>query len=787
MNIFEKSYFSYKHHLMNIKVIFALLFIDSFVFAQDYSEQWKGHFSYLNISGIATSGNDVLASAENTIFKHNTQSLANTNTTTINGLTGETISYYYYSEAENTSVIGYENGLIEIVTSDIVLTVVDIFNKPNIAPNIKRINHIYEHEGLVYLSCDFGISTYNLDNLEFDDSYFIGNNGEQISVRQITIKDGYIYAATSEGIKRAELNDANIIDYSLWQVLPAPTNDWHNIVTFNNTIYAINSNNTIYEYDGVNFNNLTTYAPVLDHRVSDNFMIVTTATNCYTYTNGFINNLSIPYQDTYESHFTVATISNNNIHIGTQNNGILSFSLSDGTNTTQIKPNGLLENNVFTINAGNNEAWAVYGNYSLYYNPFPAKSQGISHLINNNWENSVPFTGFISSDPDIAVRNIIDVAINPFDRNQIFLNSCYDGLLELNNNVATTLYGLDNIPLDTWGPYPTTPSHLRIGKSTFDSNGKLWFTNFKVSSPLKSYDPQNNTWESFDFLSVIADVSGENGFEEIVIDQNNTKWVGSTKNGLIGMKESTNGIQLKKITSQTGNLPNNEIRGLAIDNDNNLWIGTRLGLRVLYNTSGFFNSTNPQAEAVIILDDGIPKELMFGQFITDIEVDGANNKWIATFDAGVFYLSANGQETIHHFTKNNSPLPSNGVTDMAIDHTSGEVYFATEKGMVSFNSNATESATNLENVYAFPNPVRPEHMKDSNFKLKIRGLVDGSNLKITDISGNLVYETTVEGGTAFDWDMTAFGTHKVASGVYIIMVTTKDNEETTVEKVMVVK
>ena len=787
MNIFEESYFSYKYHLMNIKVIFALLFINSFVFAQDYSEQWKGHFSYLNISGIATSGNDVLASAENTIFKHNTQSLANTNTTTINGLTGETISYYYYSEAENTSVIGYENGLIEIVTPDIVLTVVDIFNKPNIAPNIKRINHIYEHEGLVYLSCDFGISTYNLDNLEFDDSYFIGNNGEQISVRQITIKDGYIYAATSEGIKRAELNDANIIDYSLWQVLPAPTNDWHNIVTFNNTIYAINSNNTIYEYDGVNFNNLTTYAPVLDHRVSDNFMIVTTATNCYTYTNGFINNLSIPYQDTYESHFTVATISNNNIHIGTQNNGILSFSLSDGTNTTQIKPNGLLENNVFTINAGNNEAWAVYGNYSLYYNPFPAKSQGISHLINNNWENSVPFTGFISSDPDIAVRNIIDVAINPFDRNQIFLNSCYDGLLELNNNVATTLYGLDNIPLDTWGPYPTTPSHLRIGKSTFDSNGKLWFTNFKVSSPLKSYDPQNNTWESFDFLSVIADVSGENGFEEIVIDQNNTKWVGSTKNGLIGMKESTNGIQLKKITSQTGNLPNNEIRGLAIDNDNNLWIGTRLGLRVLYNTSGFFNSTNPQAEAVIILDDGIPKELMFGQFITDIEVDGANNKWIATFDAGVFYLSANGQETIHHFTKNNSPLPSNGVTDMAIDHTSGEVYFATEKGMVSFNSNATESATNLENVYAFPNPVRPEHMKDSNFKLKIRGLVDGSNLKITDISGNLVYETTVEGGTAFDWDMTAFGTHKVASGVYIIMVTTKDNEETTVEKVMVVK
>ncbi len=781
MNIFEESYFSYKYHLMNIKVILALLFINSFAFAQDYSEQWKGHFSYLNISGIATSGNDVLASAENTIFKHNTQSLANTNTTTINGLTGETISYYYYSEIENTSVIGYENGLIEIVTPDIVLTVVDIFNKPNIAPNIKRINHIYEHEGLVYLSCDFGITTYNLENLEFDDSYFIGNNGEQISVKQTTIKDGYIYAATSEGIKRAELNDANIIDYSLWQVLPAPTNDWQNIVTFNNTIYAINSNNTIYEYDGVNFNNLTTYAAVLDHRISDDKMLITTATNCYIYENGFTNILTIPFQeDIYKSEFSVASTANNNVFIGTQNNGIFKFNLADGTNTTQIKPNGLLENNVFTINAGNNEAWAVYGKYSLYFNPFNPKSQGISHLNNDIWNNT-PFSNLLSA------RNIVDVAINPFNNNQLFLSSCFDGVLELNDGVATTLYSINDLPLETWGPYPATPSHLRIGKSTFDSNGKLWFTNFKVSSPLKSYDPQNNTWESFDFLSVIADVNGENGFEEIVIDQNNTKWVGSTKNGVIGMKESSNGIQLKKLTSQTGNLTDNEIRGLAIDNDNNLWIGNRLGLRVLYNTSEFFSSANPQAEAVIILDDGIPKELMFGQFITDIEVDGANNKWIATFDSGVFYLSANGQETIHHFTKNNSPLPSNGVTDMAIDHSSGEVYFATEKGMVSFNSNATESATNLENVYAFPNPVRPEHMKDSNFKLKIRGLVDGSNLKITDISGNLVYETTVEGGTAFDWDMTAFGTHKVASGVYIIMVTTKDNEETTVEKVMVIK
>ncbi len=764
---------------MNIRIFITFFLLNSVIFAQDYSGQWEGHFSYLNIKGIAQGNNTIYAASENAIFEHNISTQENTHTTTINGLTGELISYYFYSTTYETSVIGYQNGLVEIVTPDDVITIVDIYNKPNIAPNVKRINHVYEYNGVVFLSSDFGISTYNLENLEFDDSYFIGNAGEQIPVRQTTVKDGYIYAATTQGIKRALLTNTNIIDYSLWEVLPSPTTDWKKIVKFNSFIYAIDTNNTLYEYNGASFSNLTSFSNVLDHRVSENTMLITTANTCYAY-NTSLNATTIPFLTEYGSTFTVATLVENLLYIGTQNDGIYSFNLSDGTQTNQIKPNGLIENNVFSINAGNNEAWAVYGNYSLYFDPSPLKSQGFSHLKNNDWDNT-PFSEVLGA------RNLVDVSVNPFNNNQVFINSFFDGVLELNDNIPTTLHGISNVPINILGPYTTTPSHIRIGKSIFDKNGKLWFTNSKVSSPLKSYNPQDNTWESFDFLSVITNPAAENGFEEIVIDQNNTKWVGSIKNGLIAMNNNSGAVQLKKLTFESGNLPSNEIRGLAIDHDENIWIGTIQGLRVLYNTAGFFNTANPQAESIIILDDGIPKELMFGQFITDIEVDGANNKWIATFDSGVFYLSSNGQETIYHFTKDNSPLPSNGITDMAIDHSTGKVFFATEKGMVSFNANATESAKNLDNVYAFPNPVKPEHMRNPSFRLKIRGLVDGSNLKITDISGNLVYETTVQGGTSFDWDMTSFGKHKVASGVYVIMVTTKDNEESTVEKVMVIR
>jgi len=758
---------------MNFKLLCLSLFLSPLIFAQDYSGQWKGHYSYLNITGIAHDQNNILASAENAIFKHDTTTQESSNTSTIHGLTGETISYYYYSDIYATSVIGYDNGLVEVVTPDKVITVVDILNKPSIPPNIKRINHIYEFNGLVYLSCDFGISTYSLDNLEFEESYFIGNAGGQISIKQTTVKDQYIYAATIEGIKRAQHADSNIIDFSLWETLTTPSTNWKSITTFNDRIYAIdNVNSLYYNYNGTSFDNqINLTNNVLDHRVANGKMLITSESTTNIYDAPLTNILTINNQPEYESNFTVSTLVNNNVFIGTDNNGIFSFNLSDGILNQQIKPDGPTENNIFTITAANNELWAVYGKYTVSGGPSPITKKGFSHLKNNTWKNT-PY------DSVLGAGNLINVSINPFNPNQVFMTSFWHGFIEVNNDIPTTLYNETNT-----NNFVLWNNWILSGKSTFDSDGKLWFTTVRVDDALKVYDPQNNTLNSFSLSNVIANpASGENSFGDIEIDQNNTKWIATRRNGVIGFSEN-NGVPIvKKITDQNGNLPVEIIKALAIDNDNNLWIGTRDGLRVLYNTSGFFSTSNPQAESIIILEEGIPKELMFGQTITDIKVDGANNKWISTLDAGVFLFSPDGQNTIYHFTKDNSPLPSNGITDMSIDHTTGKIYFATEKGMVAFNANATTSADNLENVIIQPNPVRPNYSGN----IIIKGLVDGANIKITDISGNLVDENTVKGGT-YEWNQTVFGKHKVASGVYIVMITTKDGEESIIEKVMIVR
>ena len=149
---------------------------------------------------------------------------------------------------------------------------------------------------------------------------------------------------------------------------------------------------------------------------------------------------------------------------------------------------------------------------------------------------------------------------------------------------------------------------------------------------------------------------------------------------------------------------------------------------------------------------------------------------------GVFYLSSNGQETLLRFTKDNSPLPSNNVQDIAIDPFSGLVYFATVNGLVAYKGSSTAPRENLEEVYAYPNPVRPGFSGN----VTIDGLTARANVKITDLEGNLVHEETSQGGSIL-WDTSAFGRYKVASGVYLVLITTEDALETKVHKIMIIR
>ena len=763
-------------------------------FGQDFSNLWEGHFSYNTINDVVKGNNKIYAASENAIFSIDLDSNVLDEITTVHGLSGETISTIYYSETYELLVVGYENGLIEIVfdNDDNILTVVDILDKNTIQANDKEIKHINAVDQFIYLSTGFGISVFNLERLEFGDTYFIGDLGTQIEVNQTTVFEDYIYAACRDGggLKKAPLSSPNLIDYRNWEQVSA--GEFLAVQANADKLYAIQTNRRIYE---VNNNVLTslflfTNTPV-DLRSVENQLLVTTQNDVYVYNTSF-NLVSRASTTDLSTKFTVATIDGDDIYIGSQDFGVLKTAVLSPTIFEEVHPDGPLLNSVFSIEADARGVWVTYGEYSLFYEPI-LRARGVSRLNDDVWINT-PYADVFGA------RDLNTIVVNPSNRNQAFVSSFFHGLLEFNDDVPTVLYNQNNSGLESLSLSPTsTYVSIRVSGIAFDSNGLLWSITSLVNRAIKSFNPTNNQWNSYSFESIIDNPVYDNlGFGDLIIDNNNTKWVSSFSKGVIGFNENNGSPLLKSIGEIDGNLPTKTVRALAIDNRNQLWIGTDIGLRVLYNTSNFFTDDDVAADEIIILENGIAKELLADQFISDIKVDGANNKWISTIGAGVFYLSSDGQETIYHFTTDNSPLPSNNVNGISIDDTNSLIYFGTSNGLVSFKSGGSKSTEDLETVYAYPNPVRP-NFDIVEKKVTIKNISENVNIKITDIEGNLVaeaqsrinlrynnYNLEIDGGTVF-WNGKNMANNVVSSGVYLIMISDLDTFETKVLKLMVVR
>lgn len=753
-------------------VLFLLLF--QFSFAQN-KLSWQSYFSFNEIKDISEAPTTVFAASENALFSKNTTTNTIKRTTTVDGLSGQTISALYHSEGFKKTIIGYENGLMIVINEkDVsILKVVDIINK-QLPANLKKINHFMEHNGLVYVSCDFGIVQFNLTTSQFGDTYFIGDNGAEINIRQTAYFDGFIYAATSNGIRKANSTNANLIDYNQWTLVNS--GDWSSVETLDTTLIAVNSGGYIHRYNSNTFVGfLQLPQPATDMRAVNHKLFVTTPNTVFVYNNQMVLNRQIANTQVLNNtlSFTCATAIGELLYIGTKEKGLFASTLSNVSAFENNTPPGPTKNNIFSLDVAPNVLWTVYGDYTSSYNPYPLDSYGISKYDTSGWLN-LPYEDVLGA------KSMTRIIVNPNNDKQVYASSFFSGLLKIEQDVPTFLYNEKNSGLESITTEGPNYIDVRINGTAFDKSGNLWITNSRIKNGLKVLKT-NGQWQSYS-TATILDNAELASYANIVIDKNNTKWISTNREGVIGFNESTN--TFKKITfgADVGNLPTADVRSVAVDTKGQLWIGTIKGLRVLSNVGSFQTESQLKANPIIIMDDNLAQELLYEQFINVIVVDGANNKWIGTGDSGVFMVSPNGQETKYHFTINNSPLPSNVINDIKINSATGEVFIATDKGMVSFKGIATEANEDLNNAYVYPNPVRPNY----SGTVKVAGLIDKANIKITDIEGNLVYETTSTGGT-IEWDTTAFGRYKVASGVYMIFISAQDGGETKVKKVMIIR
>ena len=768
------SYICANKWLMKQFLSLYIFFLSVTCLAQT-NQTWGSYFSYYNTVDIAQSSSRVFAASESAIFSQNTLSGELKTITSVDGLKADAITAIHHSTEFNRTLIGNANGLLLVINQDgSIATKIDIVQEATVAASKKKINHIDEYNGIAYLSCDFGVAVFNLATLQFGDTYFLGPVGAEIPVTQVTVFNEYVYACTDGGygIRRALLANPNLNDYSQWQ--EEFGGSWRGILTYNGNLFAVADTNTLFRIENsIPFVFTTLPTNVTDLREANGYMVATCANKVVVYNQDLllasqINTLGLP--DNQVATFTCATVVGGKIYIGTTDKGVYSLDMTMLA-PVNITPNGPLYNNIFSLEKSTNNLWAVFGGYNYDYRPNYSQL-GVSRYTANGWV-SIPY-----SDLSVfgAVKSISDISINPNNEKEVFLNSFDSGLLKVTDGVPEKLFTSSNSALESQQA-DNVPS-IRVNGGTFDAAGNLWLMNTRTAKPLKELKSGGSSWQSYSFEDIISSPKDVE-YSKIVIDKNNTKWIGSTRVGLIAYNE-TLGKYL--IVGEEQGLPSPDVRSLAIDNNNRLWIGTVEGLRMISSVDRFVTDDALTATSIVFLEEsGEASELLYEQVVTDIEIDGSNNKWLGTA-AGAFLVSPDGQKTLFQFNKTNSPLPSNSINDIEIDDATGEVFFATDKGMVSYKGTSTAAADDLANVYVYPNPVRPGFEGD----VKISGLVNNANVKITDIEGNLVYETKSEGGTIL-WDTRAFGKYKVASGVYMIFIVDEDAVETKVKKVMIIR
>ncbi|MCK4561605.1 MAG: T9SS type A sorting domain-containing protein, partial [Flavobacteriaceae bacterium] len=528
------------------------------------------------------------------------------------------------------------------------------------------------------------------------------------------------------------------------------------------------------------------FESIINLNASAELLTITTNTKAYVLNNTLSQIYEAIPTATHDFKLNNAFTEGQNVYLATTTFGILQKIFTD-LDYQEIHPNGPTSNQVFSITAQNNNLWVVYGGYNGAYGPL-GKRLGYSHYNgileeDKQWSN-------VLYDSNFPARDLVNITIDPSEENKVYISSWSNGMLVVENDEPLILWNETNSDLEPLD-FPDDPSYIniRINGSAFDNQGFLWVANAWVSNRIKKLNKTTGRGSSFDLSSIITNPSL--GLNELVIDKTGSVWIGSRRNGVLVFNESGN-RKKSLITEVTkGSLPDLNVRSLVVDRNNRIWIGTQKGLVVFSNAEGLFDASIYDAKPVIIEDDGIPKKLLGDQPINSIAIDGAENKWFGTDTGGVLGTNPSGNETLFNFNKDNSPLPSNRILKIKVDNTTGKVFFATDKGIVAFNNNVAPFGEALGEVYAYPNPVKKEHEFVTIDGRNGTHLPRGTNVKILDAAGRLVHETNVEigqevkGGKVI-WNKTNLAGHKVASGVYIVLLTSPDKSETSSTKIAII-
>ena len=775
-----------RNNLLCLLITLLLLPTTGNISAKLAMGEWRTHFSYNDIYRITQSPNKVYAVSNGALFSVTKQEGEIEFYSKLTGLSDAAVSLIHYSPQHQCLLIIYENSNMDIMYADKIVNMPDLYNKQMTSG--KRVNAIHVEGDRAYLACDFGVLIVNIAKNEIAETCYIGENASPIRVIDLTVYQDSIYAITDSTMYVADLKNPNIVNYEFWsQENKLPTQGVLNEVTYFRDDLILMQNNRIYRRDST-----FKWHPVENAyqfhaiSVSEDKLFAFTPDYVYELDHNYQTKI-LPLGKVYE---VMPDPQTGLWWMSGVDRGVLEYNPTDMT-MNSYKPTGPAVNIPYRMTFSQGRLFVLQGGrWKSQY----SRAGHIMIYEDGEWFNildkDLPIVADLYSPMDF-----MNVAVDPTDKQHFFVTSYGMGLYEFKEDKIYKHHTFENSAIPTIFP-SAIPSvkyrYMRADGLTYDPQGNLWVVSAEVQNGLNVL-AKNGQWYELGYKNVLNHTT----LGAILIPntkETNRKWIMSHRvsYGIIFYDDNSTPYDKSddkahlqsSFVDQDGNTINpTEYYCMAVDNDGIVWVGTNEGPLVFPNPGKTFG-TNQCTRIKIPRNDGTNAAdfLLTNEQINAIMIDGANRKWIGTVASGLYLMSPDGKTTLAHFTTQNSPLLSNQILSLAMNPATGEVFVGTGAGLMSYQSDAADGENNLLNITAYPNPVR----QDFQGVITIKGLMENTIVKITDLAGNVLCDTRSNGGLA-TWDGCDKWGKRVNTGVYFAICLSEDGTEKGRTKILIIQ
>ncbi len=756
------------------RILFVLMLFPLWASAQGLAVgAWRDHFPYGSLIAVTEADDKIYAASTFGLFSVEKEGLEVERINKIQGLAGTGLSAIAYSSANKVLVVGYQDGNIDLVLPYFVKNIPFIKNKD--MQGGKGINHIFINGDKAYLACDFGIVLMDLKKQELQETYFIGPDNSSVKVFDICMFDSLFYAGTDAGLYHAPVKGVNLSNSANWKrdTLLGLTSSFSNVQALSGRIVCArdedNGKMLFQRQKGTSWQLWKTVDINELKASSGRFLLTSSGTDYQGYVEVYTEDLQLDYRCKFtdpsqawlqKPHASIIDKSGD-LWITDNEQGLVRVR-ELGTQAKWISPDGPRSSTVFSLSQKGSELYMSAGSYNQTYTP-AFRSFIVSFFDGKNWGWNY-LAGY---------HDAVAVIEDPHKPGHYYGCSWAEGLLEFDNHTLINHYDTTNSTLRN-AFTQTGSGTIRVGGGAIDNAGNVWLPNSMAPKAL-SVKRTDGSWNSYDLSPYFT-----GNLQTLICDYYNQLWMIVQNQQLFVSRESNGSMETVQMNLNLGNDEQTYKVNCIIEDDlGYLWVGTDKGIKINMTSLQIFDNPNgnvSSSEFEVIYVDGFP--LLYTEEITAIATDGGDRKWIGTASSGVFLVSSDGYQQIHHFTTDNSPLVSNSIISLAVSPLTGEVFIGTDNGLMGYGGDATQGTSTNKKAFVYPNPVKPDY----NGEISIRGLTQNAHVRITDAAGNLVYQTTANGGTA-TWNGRLGSGNRAASGVYLVFATNDDGSIVGVSKI----